>query len=447
MIADGAPAPKDVTAAAEEKKVARRLVLFVHGFDPRGVKMPYSNFLKEFEKHKRLTGAEGTVSAIAPSPPDKPWLKRWRAVLSEPDAAPVETVFDFLEWQDLIPRRRPFRFVRMSFAGITTFFAMLRRGIHFKMGGYARSHGALGVFPFVMLALYLWIMATLVWAGFILARPYGPVATALGTAIGAGLAAAFYVWTVRIDRLLFVWFAIALWNFQWRHGGRGDPAVTARFAAFADHALERLADRSFDEVVVVAVSTAGYYTIEMLGHMLERDPRLAGRKIAFLTFGGQPSITSWFGPRPSFVKAISAVLRSRAIEWIAYTIRGDVMTVAEYDPFRDVGLDPKAFDRGKIIHHRIYIKRMLTPERMRALGWNFLWLHLHYLMASETGEEHDFFAITCTSVPTLSASAAWRALALAARARGADEEVASQVPAEKSTSAIGTGRGTIPRES
>jgi hypothetical protein len=64
---------------------------------------------------------------------------------------------------------------------------------------------------------------------------------------------------------------------------------------------------------------------------------------------------------------------------------------------------------------------MLTPERMRALGWNFLWLHLHYLMASETGEEHDFFAITCTSEPTLRASAAWRARALAARTRGAGE--------------------------
>jgi hypothetical protein len=39
MIADGAPAPKDVTAAADEKKIARRLVLFVHGFDARGVKI------------------------------------------------------------------------------------------------------------------------------------------------------------------------------------------------------------------------------------------------------------------------------------------------------------------------------------------------------------------------------------------------------------------------
>src|SRR5204863_3799179 len=139
---------------------------------------------------------------------------------------------------------------------------------------------------------------------------------------------------------------------------RGNPAVEARFDAFAEHALERLKDRSFDEVVVVAVSTAGYYTIEMLGRMLDRDPRLAGRKVAFLTLGGQPSVTSWFGPRASFVKAISAVLNSRAIDWVAYTIRGDIMTVAHYDPYRDVGLDPAKVKPNRIIHHRIYIKRM-----------------------------------------------------------------------------------------
>jgi hypothetical protein len=415
MIGDDAAAPLRAPATPGEATIARRLVLFIHGFDPRGVKLPYSNFLREFEKHKRLTGAAGAVTPIEAPPPDKPWLKRWRVSLAEPGAEPVETVFDFLEWQDLIPRRKPFRAVRMSLAGIATFFAMLRRGIYFKMARYAKSHGGLGIFPFGMLLLYLWIMATLVWAGFTVAQPYGTAATVLGTAVGAVLAAGFYRLTVRFDGILFVWFAIALWNFQWRHGGRGNPAVEARFGAFAEHALERMQDRSFDEVVVVAVSTAGYYTIEMLGRMLARDPRLAERKVAFLTLGGQPSVTSWFGPRASFVKAISAVLQSRAIEWIAYTIRGDIMTVHDYDPFRDIGLDPKALDRRKIIHHRIFIKRMLSPESMQALRWKFLWLHLHYLMASETGEEHDFFSLTCTRVPTLKASAAWRKQAVAAR--------------------------------
>src|SRR4051812_41469119 len=114
MIGDDAAAPLRAPATQGEATIARRLVLFIHGFDPRGVKLPYANFLREFEKHKRLTGAAGAVTPIEAPPPDKPWLKRWRVSLAEPGAEPVETVFDFLEWQDLIPRRKPFRAVRMS---------------------------------------------------------------------------------------------------------------------------------------------------------------------------------------------------------------------------------------------------------------------------------------------------------------------------------------------
>lgn len=430
MIAGGASA-QTAPATAGEGQIARRLVLFLYGFEMRGAKVPYQNFAADFEKHKQLTGAEGTVSALEPPPPDKPWLRCWRANLTEPGAEPAETVFDFLEWQDLIPRRRRFRFLRLSFVGITTLFAMLRRGIHFKMLRYSKSHGSLAIFPFVVFLLYLWIMTSLVWAGFTLARPYGAAAMALGAVIGVALAAGFYLLTLRIDRHLHVWPQLTFWNFHYRHGGRGNPAVEARFAAFADHALERLRDRSFDEIVVVSVSSAGYYTIEMLGRMLERDPQLVGRKIAFLTFGVQPSITSWFGPRENFVRALSAVLSSPAVDWLAYSMRGDIMTVTQYDPLRDVGLDPKAFDQRKIIHHRIHLKRMLSPESMRAVRFDFLWLHLHYLRTSETGDEHDFFAIACTSVPTLRAAKAWRERALAARtiAAGETAPVAAQARA------------------
>lgn len=39
MIAAGAPEAKGAPAEADERQVARRLVLFVDGFDPRGVKI------------------------------------------------------------------------------------------------------------------------------------------------------------------------------------------------------------------------------------------------------------------------------------------------------------------------------------------------------------------------------------------------------------------------
>ncbi len=414
MNADGAylaPEARPAAAAA----VRRRLVLFIHGFDPRGFGLPYANFLKEFDKHKRLTGAEGAVGPIEPSPPDKPWLKRWHATLAEPGEPPVETVFDFLQWQDLIPRRRRFRFAQMTWAAVTTFIAMLRYGVFPKMAAYSRSHCALAVVQFAIVALYLWIMASLVWTGYVLGRPYGGLYAALGVAAGLALAAGFYWMTVRLDRFLYVWFAIALWNFQWLHGSRGLPEVDRRFEHFGAYVEEKLADPDFDEVVLIAVSTGAYHSIEMLGGILQRNPTLGGRTLPFLTLGAQPSVTSWFGPRGRFLDGMKRILGGGAVQWLAYTIRGDIMTVDGYDPFREGHLDANELRGNAIIHHRIHLKHMLTPESRKALGWKFLWIHLYYLMASETGDEHDFFSLTCSSRPLLSESAAWRARALAAR--------------------------------
>src|SRR5262245_17097265 len=97
-------------------KVRRRLILFVNGFDPRGERHTHKIFRQEFPKHLSWSGAEGAIGDIEPSPPDKPWLKRWRLKRRDGNGE-VETVFDFLLWQDLIPRRKPLRAIRLIGAG------------------------------------------------------------------------------------------------------------------------------------------------------------------------------------------------------------------------------------------------------------------------------------------------------------------------------------------
>ena len=403
--------------------IRRRLVLFVHGFDPRGLKLPYEIFTREIERHKARTGAAGSVTPVSQPDPSRPWLKRWTARLAEPGGgSEIETDFDFLGWQDLIPRRKPFRFFRMTWAGIVTFVQMLRYGIYPKMRAYARSHVAFGVFPFAFLALYLWIMWSLVWAGYTIGRPHGGWYATLGTAIGIGLAAAFYWLTLRLDRFLYVWYSIALWDFQWRHGSRGMPGMDERLDAIGRYVEEKLRDPAFDEVVLIAVSTGAYYSVEMLAPVLARDPTLAGRTLPFLSFGSQPAITSWFGPRRRFVEGMRAIFSGVAVRWHAYAIRGDFMSAVGFDPYREGYLDPALRAVNPIIHHTLYLKRMITPATRKALGWKFLTIHLYYLMAGETGEEHDFFAILCGPRPVDDAAEEWRERAEKARGKPSRRE-------------------------
>jgi hypothetical protein len=110
-----------------------------------------------------------------------------------------------------------------------------------------------------------------------------------------------------------------------------------------------------------------------------------------------------------------AIFSGPAVAWRAYSIRGDFMSVLGYDAFRDGILDPDFHDARTITHHNIDLKRMVTPATRRSLGWKFLVIHLYYLRAGETGEEHDFFAILCGPRPVLAAADAWRARARAVR--------------------------------
>jgi hypothetical protein len=91
------------------------------------------------------------------------------------------------------------------------------------------------------------------------------------------------------------------------------------------------------------------------------------------------------------------------------------MSALGYDPFREGFLNRNIHDPRTVTHHNIDLKRMVTPATRRSLGWKFLVIHLYYLRAGETGEEHDFFALLCGPRPVIEEAEAWRARARAAR--------------------------------
>jgi hypothetical protein len=420
MIAGITP---DAKEGKTEARIRRRLVLFVHGFDPRGAEKPYAILREELPKYGKLNGVAATLSAVETPLPDQPRLKRWRVTLADAGSE-VETVFEFLGWQDLIPRYRPFRFIRLTLASIATFYVMLWKGIFHRLPRYGWSHFGFAAVPFLGVSLYIGVIVGAVVLGFAVGASYGTGGAVVGTALGVVVAAGFYTWTVSIDGSVYFWFLMALWTFQRRQGGRGGIlALEQRLDQLAEHALRTAADPAFDEVVMVCVSHGGYCGIEIVGRMLGRDPDLAslrggkGGGLALVTLGSQPSMTAWFGPRPGFRKALRAILASPAVDWFFYTLRGDIMAAGRYDPIADTPLDPSGLDATKPFRHHIHLKRMLGEGSSRALGWRFLPIHLQYLMASATGEEHDFVALTCASRPFRSAAATWRERALESKKR------------------------------
>ncbi|HZP21696.1 MAG TPA: hypothetical protein VFB16_15995 [Bauldia sp.] len=398
-------------------------MLFVHGFDPRGIERPYHILSAELPKYGARTGTAVGQSRLETPDRAKPWLKRWTVTVDEGDGA-TETRFEFLDWQDLIPRRREFRFFKLSLAAIATFYVMLWKGVFYRLARYGWSHFGFVAVPFAAVALYIGLIVAAPVAGYFIGRDFGGWGAAAGLALGLLAAAVFYRLTLWIDRGAHFWFLMAFWAFQREQGSRrGMPVLAARFDRLAEHALHVADEWRPDEAILVGVSHGGICAIDILGRMFERDPGLAalasaadreGRRLAFLTLGSLPSLLDSMGPNPGLRAATAKLLASPLVDWHYYTARGDIMTSDRYDPFRDLGRRPTPAEAARFISFRILLKPMLG-EAEAALGWRFITKHLQYLMASVTGEEYDFFALTCTGTPFRTAAAAWRSRALASR--------------------------------
>jgi hypothetical protein len=385
--------------------VRRRLAVYIGGFDLRGHKFHYTTFRDQLAQHAARKGITAATSAAKRPLAGKPWLKRWQADIDDEEGT-VETVVDFLQWQDLIPRRRRFWFLQTTAAGIATFWTMVTKGIFRRLRNYGRSQLAFALYPFLALILNLAIMTAMAVGGFLALRGYGLGYGALGAVAGALFAAGWYWLTRRIDQRTFAWFLLEMWLFQRAHGSRELPALAHRVDAFADYVLARMADESFDEVVVLALSAGGYHSIDLVGAMLARDPdfKQVGRRLSLVTFGVAPPAWGWFGPTERFKKAIERVLMSPAVDWVNFVIRRDAMALANFNPVRDFGLDSELYDWKKIRERRIDLKRMLRPETVKALRGSIFRKHIHYMMASETGEEHDFFDVICSRKPVVKAA-------------------------------------------
>ncbi len=415
MNADGG----QTLTSEDAPRIRRRAALYVGGLDPRGHRFLYQVYRGEFAKHIARTGVTGETSDVEPPPEGKPWLRRWRTRLDDGNG-PVETVVDFLEWQDLIPRRRNVAALGRISSGLSVFATMVKKGIFRKSRWYGRGQYILALYPFVVLFLNIAIMIALPLIGLAVGAGHGWVWALAGLIFGGGLSAGYYWLTRKFDRRIFAWFLLDFWSYQ-RMQGADDPRIVSRFDLFTDHVLEVLADESYDEVVLFALSTGGYVCLNLIGAMLERDPDFAssGRHLTFVTFGVAPSVPGWFGPTERYLASLRQALSSRALTWVNYHIRKDPMSAKAFDPVRDFDLDPTGFRDPMMDYREIDLRVMLKPETLKGLRGNLFRKHLHYMMASETGEGHDFFDLICSPRPVLVAAGASPATALESKASGA----------------------------
>ena len=374
--------------------VKRRLVIYVQGYDPRGLAEYYRMFRREYRRTCELYGLSGEIGR-AENDPER-FITTWD-VKTKGAGWQTATRYMFLRWEDIIRQD----FARPAWWKIVN---MYRAYFHSLLNGVVtritRAHWRFGLFtlyPFVVMTAWacLGALAGLMVTKLLLALG-APAVTArlVGGVAGLGSFASILWLTERKTYLLYLCDdCISTYQFV----NRRRPDWEERLEAFAGYVVDAVRQSDADEVVIVGHSSGSFLAVDVLDRALTRDPELGrhGPKVALLTVGGNLPIVGFHPQAQWFRDRLRRLAVAPDIVWVDYQSRHDVMNFWPFDPIAGHGivLGPERRNPQVVA---ISFRDLWAPGAFTGRRWRFFTAHFQFLMANERrGAAYDYYLICC----------------------------------------------------
>lgn len=404
--------------------VHRRLVIYVQGYDPRGLPEYYRMFRREFRRTCELYGLTGKVGRVEDNPERS--ATSWD-ITTRGDGWQVETRYMFLRWEDIIRKD----FARPTWWKIVQMYRAIGAG--FLEGGIRRifrAHWRFGLFtiyPFVLMTLWLLLGAFFGTVCMKLVASLGapaPVANIVGIITGLGAFSSALWLTEPRTYLLYLCDDIISTN-QFALGER--PDWEQRMELFADNVVEAVRDSKADEAIIVGHSSGSFLAADVVDRALARDPQLGrhGPKVRMLTIGGNMPIVGFNPAAKWFRNRLRRLAVTREIDWVDYQSRHDIMNFWPFDPIagHDIVLNDDERRNPRVVAVSF---RDLWKENFSRRRWRFFRTHFQFLHANERlGAAYDYYLICCGPIDLLTrAVEPETAIAAAMRKNGSDPATA-----------------------
>ena len=374
--------------------IKRRLVIYVQGYDPRGLAEYYRMFRREHRKTCELYGLNGEVGR-AESDRDR-FITTWDATTSGKDWQ-VATRYMFLRWEDIIRKdfARPplWKIVNMY----RSYAASLLSGVIPRI---IKAHWRFGLFtlyPFVLMTLWVFFA---VFAGalalmFLLALG-APQLIARLVAVVTGIGAfGSMLWLTESKTYLLYLCDDSASTFQ--YANRQRPDWENRMDTFASYVVDAVRNSDADEVVIVGHSSGSFLAIDVLDRALARDPALGrhGPKLALLTIGANLPIVGFHPGAQWFRDRLKRLAIAPNLTWVDYQSRHDIMNFWPFDPIAGHGIRLGRERRNPLVVP-VSFRDLWTPDRFGRRRWRFFRAHFQFLLANERpGAAYDYYLICC----------------------------------------------------
>ena len=396
-------------------RVQHRHIIYIQGYDPRGLAQYYRMFRTELRKFGRLYQVSATMGRpkAAPAGEMASEIASW-TIETKADDWQTRTTYDFLRFEDFIQRDLAQPIWHTVLQAVWIYWRLVFSG---TIARFWRAHWRFATF--ITYPHFLLLLEAVGAAGIAFAFEKGLDALGIPNLFSIAAAVAVFVAllgtvlknTENQTYLLYV-LSDTIWTWEFSHRAR--PEWDRRIDRFAQHLVKTARETDAEEIVIVGHSSGSFLGTEMLAQALKLDPALGrhGPRIVLLTIGGNFPIVGFQAVSQQFRDNLRMLAVEPSIDWIDCQSRKDVMNFYPFDPIVGHDIDVGAVRRNpKIVSVRF--RDIIKPEHYNAFRWKFFRVHFQFVMANERPNAYDFFMIVCGPIP-LSARMAVPDAALAA---------------------------------
>ena len=378
-------------------RVQHRHIIYVQGYDPRGLAQYYRMFRTELRKFGRLYQLNATISRPQTSADGE--TASW-SIETRADDWQTRTSYDFLRFEDLIQRDLAAPIWSTVFHAVWIYWRLVFRG---TIARFWRAHWRFATFiTYPHFLLFLEALGSL---GIAFAFSKGLQALGIPDLFGMIAAAALFIallgsvlkYTESATYLLYL-LSDTIWTWEFSHRQR--PEWDARIDRFAQYLVNVVRSSDAEEIVIVGHSSGSFLGTEILARALRLDPGLGrhGRRIVLLTIGGNFPIVGFHAASQNFRDDLRLLAVEPSIDWIDCQSRKDVMNFYPFDPVAGHGIEAGAGRRNPTIVP-VRFREIIKPEHYNLFRWQFFRVHFQFVMANERPHAYDFFMIVCGPIP------------------------------------------------
>jgi hypothetical protein len=378
-------------------RVQHRHIIYIQGYDPRGLAQYYRMFRTELRKFGRLYQLAATIGRpqIAPDGETASWTIETKAGDWQ-----TRTSYDFLRWEDLIQRDLAAPIWRTVFHAIWIYWRLVFGG---TIARFWNAHWRFATF--ITYPHFLLFIEALGVAAIALGFGKGLEALGIPNLFNIAAAAALFVavlgtilkYTENQTYLLYL-LSDTIWTWEFSHRQR--PEWDERIDRFAQYLVNVARSSDAEEIVVVGHSSGSFLGAEILARALKLDPALGrhGPRIVLFTIGGNFPIVGFHAASQEFRDHLRLLAIEPSIDWIDCQSRKDVMNFYPFDPITGHGIDVGAARRNPTIVP-VRFRDIIRPEHYNLFRWKFFRVHFQFVMANERPHAYDFFMIVCGPIP------------------------------------------------